>query len=387
MMYTKSILLITHYVPSRGHAGGLRLLDIYRIIRQQCPDIKIDLAACLHSDADWGAEEIGSIFNKVHIFQRNEFTLKGLTRAGIFDRQYDVIDLQYLFSGRFMGALRKNQPARIIFSPMESNIRSLWVDILNIGKGCNLQVIFRHALFAILELYFSLRTDAIQSVSKTDASALRIFFPRADIHIIETCLSPIEFPLLHNQMGFRRETCINRNVIFVAYFGTDANIQALKWYLYHVHPIIRNRVPGYRLVVVGRGSDHLAIDTDEQTEITGEVASIEEYLLSACVGIAPALSGAGFRGKIVQYAAASLPCVASPIAANGLSFIHGESILIAHDAASFASHCVDLLLSPQHNKTIGNAARNSCVSHYLWDNKTDAIMQLYGLPEKMKTNH
>ena len=382
MNTTKRILLVSHYLPTRGHAGGLRLLDLYSLIRRRFPGIEIVLAAHCNSDVDWNDSDIKDIFDRVFLFPKKKFTVAGLSQAGVFRLQFDVVDLQYWQSFRFLHAFRRMSSAKIIFSPMESMVRALYLDILHKGKGRDLRTIFRHAMLATLELYASWRADSTQCVSAPDASILRKLLPRADIHAVETGLSPLEFPRLYKQQNVPREigeTDTIRRVVFVAFFGSRTNVEALSWYMEEVHPHISATISGYRLVVVGRGSERLKLPLDDRIEIRGEVKSIEEPLLNAWVGICPALSGAGFRGKIVQYAAAAVPCVASALAADGLPFVDGESILIAQDAPSFIRHCMTLLSSSQRNKQIGIAAHRVCLAHHLWDNNIGAIEKIYQL--------
>jgi hypothetical protein len=48
----KRILLVSYYPPTRSHAGGLRLLDLYSLIRKLEPSLRVDLVTCTDSMAD-----------------------------------------------------------------------------------------------------------------------------------------------------------------------------------------------------------------------------------------------------------------------------------------------------------------------------------------------
>lgn len=375
----RRILLVSYYPPTRRHAGGLRLLDLYSLIRRVEPSLQIDLVTCSDSMTDELTEADRSIFDRIFLLSVKCFDMRGLTSAGIADNAYDIADFQYWQSGRLIDGFRRRQQAKVIFSPMESNAKAFLTDLRMLGRASALRPMLEHAAIGTLELYYSWKADAVQCVSRPDAATIAACLPRTHVVAVETGLSAIEFPRLARSGPVRREPGGARELVFVAYFGSSNNVDALFWYLNNVHPELCRRVPGYRFVVVGRGSETLGLRSDEHLVIRGEVESIEEHLLRATAGIAPAFSGAGFRGKIVQYAAAALPCVASPLAVEGLAFVDRESVLIANDAKSFIDDCAALLTSDSFNALIGEAARKVCMSEYLWENRVPTITRLYEL--------
>jgi glycosyltransferase involved in cell wall biosynthesis len=59
------------------------------------------------------------------------------------------------------------------------------------------------------------------------------------------------------------------------------------------------------------------------------VPGLDEALAKTRVFVAPLLSGAGLKGKVIDAISRGLPCVISPIAAEGTGLIDGLSCLIA----------------------------------------------------------
>lgn len=374
---SQQILLVSYYIPGRGHGGGLRLLDLYSIIRRIYPKARLDLIATKVSAGDVPEDEVRAIFDNILLLDVSDFCVKGFASTGVFSKTYDVVDLQYLQSGRFIGAFRDAGIQEIIFSPMESMVRSLGT----IFRGFKLTRDYfsqmrRNLIYASQELRFTFSADHVLCVSNGDARVLRWFRWWGGVSAIETGVSSLEFPEALADAVPVRHLLDERRVVFVAFFGSTTNMDALKWYLEEVHALVLAAVPQYRFQVVGRGIEPGSIQGDA-LDVVGEVARIEPCLEGAWVGIAPALSGAGLRGKINQYAIASVPCVASTLAAEGLAYQDGESICLAGDAAAFAKQCIRLLSYPQENMEMGLAARKVCLSHYVWEAKTDQISQLY----------
>jgi polysaccharide biosynthesis protein PslH len=82
-------------------------------------------------------------------------------------------------------------------------------------------------------------------------------------------------------------------------------------------------------------------------EVTGTVPSVASYLRSATVVIVPLRIGGGTRLKIFEAMAMAKALVSTSIGAEGLAVTPGEVIMIADDAATFASSILRFLRDPQ----------------------------------------
>lgn len=378
----KRILLVSFYLPSRAHGGGLRLLDLYGVIKRTLPHVQIDLAVCRQTVDENVEESLQTVFNNIHLFNSVSFGLEGFRLAGLFNGQYNVVDLQYLQSGRFIRSFRRCGTEKVIFSPMESMVRASVLLFGDLVKSFSLRKLIQlgwSLRYAAREIVCVLRADRVLCVSEKDASTLKVFRRRGRVFAIETGVSPLEFPRSLGSLSVIRSLDDVKKLVFVAFYGSATNRDALAWYLQEVHPVVASAVPDYRFQIVGRGLDELALVVDSNVEVVGAVDSIEDQLEGAWVGIAPALSGAGLRGKINQYAIAGVPCVASVLAADGFAYSDGESICLANNAAEFAQRCIALLSSRQYNRTVGEAARRVCLANYVWDVKIDQVSDVFGL--------
>jgi hypothetical protein len=378
---TGSLLLVTYFKPCRGHAGGLRLLDLYAEIRRLAPRIRIVLLACEHPGVDWGLEELDRIFDEVHGVTPDRFVPEMIASLPATSGSFDFVDLQFHQSGAMIGACRARWPgATIAFSPMESRIRSLAMG----WRGDTRQVLGRLRSLRLGDLrsawqeaIYLRRCDRTILVSEPDLEAVARLRERRLLHCVPTGLSEQEY-----RDGARPAARLEASVIaFAAYFGSQTNRTALEWYCTSVHPKVRAAVPDCVLKVVGRGLDEPLVQrcSGAGIEFVGQVDVMHDTLVEASLGIAPALSGAGVRGKIHQYAALGLPCVASALARDGLDYEPGKSILVASDADDFAAACVYLLGDPAARRRMGEAARQTCDLRYRWSSMAPAITRAYQL--------
>jgi glycosyltransferase involved in cell wall biosynthesis len=228
------------------------------------------------------------------------------------------------------------------------------------------------------------QADEVVCVSRSDAAMLNVLaFPRR-INYLDTGISIIEFAdALADREKFIHPEQKEKRIVYIAYFGSETNVIALKWYLDMVHPLIIAEVPGYTFSVAGRGDMTPFQDyRGPSIEFIGEVPSIASHIRSGKVGIAPALSGAGFRGKVNQYAVYGIPCVVTSIAAKGLAYRDGQDIFIADDPKVFAQRCISLLTDNDLNRQIGSRARTTCLEKYTWESSLDKIQRIYQLGER-----
>lgn len=376
----RSILLVSYFSPSRGHAGGLRLLDLYRELRRLRPDIHISLLTVDHCHEDWGVEGLDGIFDEIVRLSLARFSSSFLDGAQFRADDFQLIDLQYHQSGALVKGARTRWPnAIIVFSPMESQLRAALGHFAGGLKGRFAK--FREAVvriwLAVQEVRYVRAADLVITVSEPDQATLRWIKPHGSVVCIPTGFSQVEFLDVTPNYELSTEPV----VVFFAYFGSKSNREALVWYCREVHSRLAAMVDNYVLRVVGRGLDQELIDacTVAGVEFIGQVEYIRDGLRDAAVGIAPALGGAGVRGKIHHYAASGIACVASPLANEGLEYNDGISILLARDSIEFANACASLLQDGLLRARIGRRAREVCFTHYTWDSLTNRIEAAYKL--------
>jgi len=380
------ILLVSHYCPTRAHAGGLRILDIYALIRKQCPNVQLDLLTHYRPQIDWSLDASRHVFHNVYLAPTEELNPEALLKLSGSPLNYDVIDLQFHQSGYQIDAF-KRIGAKIIFTPMESLAKAAFINLrtnLLTTNSTRLLKVAASLRAAAEEIVFTLKADEAVCVSRADASFLRAITSSRRVRGIDTGVSQFEFADALDP-SFIGVNANNRrcNVLFVAYFGSETNVTALRWYLDNVHPIVKARLTGYVLTVVGRGDMSAFLgDKDNSIEFVGEVPAIAPYIQDARIGIAPALSGSGLRGKVNQYAVLGVPSVVSPIAHRGLAYRDGINIFVAEKPEIFAERCVRLLSDFELNDRMGQAARQLCLKNYTWQSKWSAVCSVYNLEKE-----
>jgi glycosyltransferase involved in cell wall biosynthesis len=99
---------------------------------------------------------------------------------------------------------------------------------------------------------------------------------------------------------------------------------------------------------------------------TGFVEDIRPYFAAADVAINPMVSGTGMNLKLLEYLAAGLPTVTTPVGARGVARNDGEGFLMI-DLQDFADTIEALLQNEQVRVSLSRKARRLAESEYTWE--------------------
>ena len=170
--------------------------------------------------------------------------------------------------------------------------------------------------------------DASIVHSTAELELLRPLLPDAKLHV---------FPLIMDIRGSSKTFAERRDIIFVGGYQHTPNVDAVHYFSTEIMPLLRKQLPGVRFYAVGSKppADIQAL-ASEDVVITGFVEDLTPLLDKMRVSVAPLRYGAGIKGKIGTAMAVGLPVVATSLAAEGMSLIEGENILVADGSEAFA---------------------------------------------------
>ena len=125
-------------------------------------------------------------------------------------------------------------------------------------------------------------------------------------------------------------------VAFLGNFRHPPNEEAMVYFTLAVMPLLRERLPGVKLRIFGSHvTDRLRAMAAEDVIIEGFVDRVEQVYDGCRVFVAPLLSGAGIKGKVIGALAAGAPSVVSPLAAEGIGISAGVEAMVAETPAAW----------------------------------------------------
>lgn len=123
---------------------------------------------------------------------------------------------------------------------------------------------------------------------------------------------------------------------FLGSFQHHPNVEGIDWFLSQVMSRLEHDRPDIRLSIYGSRMPErykkLASDSIDPAGFVEDAADAYDRHL---VFVAPLLSGAGIKGKVLSALAHGVPCVLSPVAAEGIGLRDGEDCLIARTPAEW----------------------------------------------------
>jgi glycosyltransferase involved in cell wall biosynthesis len=180
------------------------------------------------------------------------------------------------------------------------------------------------------------------------AGYARLHNPR--VHVLPMVVDPSRYPAKGHG---------DASPVVLGWTGNPGNLSRLA----SIVPALRRAAEGRRLRLRVVSSAPFAAEGLEVDSATHPWTPANEAsdLLSFDLGLLPVFDEPYDRGKfpfkLLQYAAAGLPCVASPVAVDPGAFVHGESILFAASEGEWAEAVGRLADDPALRARIGGAAR------------------------------
>lgn len=149
------------------------------------------------------------------------------------------------------------------------------------------------------------------------------------------------FPLIQNVHGSARPFGERRDYAFIGGYEHTPNVDAVVYFITEVLPLVAERLPDAVFKVVGsKLPDHLRAMAAPNVEMVGFVEDLGSVLDHVRLTIAPLRYGAGIKGKVGSSLSYGVPCVATPIAAEGMGLETGTDIMVADGPQAFADALV-----------------------------------------------
>jgi glycosyltransferase involved in cell wall biosynthesis len=309
-------------------------------------------------------------FEHLLVARRVEFLarLEQLIEAG----NYDIVQVEFVQ----MAALRFRLPAGRRFRSVldEHNIE---FDIVKRTASANVSTARR--LYSAVdwrklkreEVDAWRRFDGVSVTSRRDASILSELEPRTRVSVVPNGVDIDQFRPATNEPA-------RDSLLFFGAMNYYPNQDGLTYFVEQIFPLILAKRPNTKLWVVGPAPDSVKRLQSPNIEVTGFVDAVEPYIDSATAVIVPLRLGGGTRLKIVEAMAKAKAIVSTPIGAEGIDVVDGESALLASDTAAFAAHVESVLADAALAKRLGEAARRLAESRYSWPALVDGLERFYG---------
>jgi glycosyltransferase involved in cell wall biosynthesis len=140
--------------------------------------------------------------------------------------------------------------------------------------------------------------------------------------------------------------------------ATCPMVDAARWVIQEVLPLVRRRIPSVHFYIVGKGSDRVLSDIrDPGITIAGGPLSVLPYLCHANVALVPLRWESGTRFKILEAGACGIPVVSTTLGAEGLPVTSEKHLLVADTPDAFANAVIRILEDTAHATRLAASLR------------------------------
>lgn len=224
--------------------------------------------------------------------------------------------------------------------------------------------------FRSYEAALARKVKASVYCSKIDLEFVRRIAPDANLVQIE---NGVDCQLFHLKS---EEEEMPNTIYFCGNFGYSPNRHAVKYFLRHIFPTIRNAVTGAQFIIVGnRASEFLQRERLANADVVVRdfVKDIRPHLAAATVAIAPMTVGSGVSNKLLEAFAVGTPVVSSSMALGDLPVLDGKHLFIADTPEVFANRVIQVLRDTSLRRRMAQQGIDFVKARYDWKYITESL--------------
>lgn len=177
---------------------------------------------------------------------------------------------------------------------------------------------------------------------------------------------------------------------FLGGFRHYPNAEGLKWFVEEILPHLEAELPDLTLAIYGSAmTDEIRELASETVTPVGYVDKLEEAFAPHRVFVAPLLSGAGIKGKVLEALAHGIPSVLSPVAAEGIGVQDGVHCFIANNVESWVKAVSRLMTDDDAWRKMSAKSRKFAEESFSFDkglNQMRTAFEAVGLYKKLESD-
>ncbi|MDP2355952.1 MAG: glycosyltransferase [Beijerinckiaceae bacterium] len=157
-----------------------------------------------------------------------------------------------------------------------------------------------------------------------------------------------------------------KKALFLGNLDYPPNVDALEYLVHDILPLVHRRMPDFIVDVIGGGTAPATLRTKRGLNFIGYVPDLRAVLPSYQVMAAPLRLGGGTKLKLLDAMAAMLPISTTPVGAEGLELVDGETALISANPKDIADDIVRLCNDPDYGASLARGAYALAAAKFQW---------------------
>jgi len=218
------------------------------------------------------------------------------------------------------------------------------------------------------------RAHNIIMISQADAEHVKMNCPKSRVWVVSNGVDTKYYDCNSKQLKSEN------TLLFTGVMSYRPNNESMIYFIHEILPLVRNQLKNVTLTIAGRDPTpelHKLANNIEGIRITGYVNDIRPYFDQCSVYIAPVISGAGLKNKILEAWAMSMPVVATPLSCEGIDAKDNHNVLLAKTAKEFTDDILKLLSDSILRNKLASNGRITVENNYSWNSKAAALERIF----------
>ncbi len=216
------------------------------------------------------------------------------------------------------------------------------------------ELVARSQWLRFAEFVAAVSADVVITHSAREADELAKQIPASKIHTVlwSTTPKPTRLPFAKR-----------RGIAFIGGYSHEPNLDAARSLIREIMPSVRKQNPNIECLLVGHDlPEQLRQLCGDGVVAVGYVEDLAEIFDRVRLTVAPLTYGAGIKGKVIESLAAGVPCICTPVAAEGLDFPPALEGCVAEGVERFAA-----LICQMHDDEAANDTYSRAALRYIGD--------------------
>ena len=216
------------------------------------------------------------------------------------------------------------------------------------------------------------RFDLVFTVSREDKETLqREYGVTTPIEVLETGVDTQYFAPMSEVEP------VPGRLVFLGSLDWMPNIDGITWFVSHVWPKVRARVPHATLDIVGRRPTPAVrkLANDASIRVLADVADVRPCVARADVFVVPLRVGGGSRIKIYEAMAMGRPVMSTRIGAEGLPLREQEHLALADEPDAWADQLAMLGENADAKTRMAERGRRFVAENFPWSRVSTRLFE------------
>ncbi len=385
------VLFVTYDFPYPLNSGGKnRAYNLIKFAKKD--DIGIDLLSFVRENFEYkNLEELKKIgVNNIEIYKRrkvksvltigknlvtndsifktlyNEKKFFNVMKKMIKENNIDIIHFESSYVGYYIGKELKKIGVKQILGT-ENIEYILYEDFLKSSRNIMKKPILSYQIKRFKNEEEKMMRDADISIAVTKEEAAHISsISNKKCEVIENAINLRE-------LNFKFDSKNNNNILFVGNFTYMPNVQAIKYFIDKVLPILDKKIT---LTIIGRRIKDLVPKTKQIIALEYVQDLVSEYR-KADLLVFPIRIGGGTNFKILEAMALGVPVVAFPQRLSGIGARKGVHYFEVNSAEDFVREIEAITTDKKIASEVVKNARSLVEQNYSWEKVGDKLSNVW----------